>query len=296
VRIPEIVSPPVETDGPLPTLPPLEIRFDPPQPWNEGRRYHAPASDIIHDDFEQIESPTTKLFPRSETRRPSVARLRADLLPESNPFQPLGSSSDAASERLTPVAQFMLLFVLFTAAGTSLLLMNQSSTEGRSPNKSAEHRLEQVDPAVAVPTAVTAAPTLSPPHTVEIPPLPVSAVGPVSDVPRVRPGSPSWPNFSPTMAESSTTNDYVPSVARAEDRPAGAGPRTIPATPRDLRSGVSPTTTPATDAPVPMYPSTGIPATVLPVADGGTLPQVRTDDPPTAIAKLNGSVAPVQQR
>jgi hypothetical protein len=218
------------------------------------------------------------------------------LLPKSNPFQPFAVASETHSERLAPAAQFLLLFVLFTAAGTSLMLIGRSATGDRAAS-SADHRLEQVDPAVAVPTAVTHDPPLesSPPAESQL--STPTAAGPARDVTRVQPGSPSWPSFDTGPISDAPTNERVPSVARVDERrtefEADLPEQKLSDPPTTLRQ----TTNPTTDAQAMPYPSTGKPPIALPTASAnGTLPQVRTDDPPTAVATLKGSVTPVRTR
>jgi hypothetical protein len=56
------------------------------------------------------------------------------------------------------------------------------------------------------------------------------------------------------------------------------------------------TSDPTSHVPNLNYPSTGMQPTGLPEAARGPLPQVRTEDPPTAVARLRGSVSPMQTR
>jgi hypothetical protein len=284
-RIPNMDATPAATATEV-MLSPHEFRFDPPQTQSEGPRYRglaAPPQTVNQrpPHAPPAENTSAAAFQQTQQRSP--------LLPAKNLFDPFPSVGETSGDRLSPAAQFLLLFVLFTAAGTSLLSIGRSSTGGGPADTSAEHRVEQIDPALAVPTAVTQSPAADALRPVEAP----TAMGPAGDVPRVRPGSPSWPNYTGEQRVTSPTDEAVPVVTRTAERPADFGTHKQPqperVSPTESRSSAKS----ATDQQVIPYPSTNVPPAELPTAVSSHLPQVQTGDPPTAIAKLRGVVNPV---
>jgi len=124
---------------------PADIRFDPPQPdgWQAARHGAAHRSGLRETAPSRDRHESTESDPAHLTRR------RSRILPAGNPF---AFSDDRRQESLAPFLRFVLLFALFTAAGTSILIIGRSgrTANGDSTNPTAT----TADPAIAVPTAM----------------------------------------------------------------------------------------------------------------------------------------------
>jgi hypothetical protein len=72
-----------------------------------------------------------------QERRTSARRVSPSILPESDPFS---IPSSSLYERFAPVAQFLMMFAFFTAAGTAFLMMRGGTTSG------GENKMQPVTP------------------------------------------------------------------------------------------------------------------------------------------------------
>jgi hypothetical protein len=263
-----------------------EIRIDPPQPRIAQVRRHAaaerpprPAVESRRRDIPPDRRPAAlNDFARTAPARPSP-------LPPGSPF---AIPSERLQDQFAPLVQFLLLFVLFTAAGTSLLMIRKSPAAGAADSTAAT-----VDPAIAVPTAAKSTSGERP--SIETP-APVGPSGPTSDVTVAPAEAPAPPSFAlgPGRNSAAGRDADVPAVAQVEAR--GEAPAFV-APPRPAAEGPAmPTQPPAGEtAPLP-YPATNFPPTALPSASDHTLPQARTTDPPTAVARLRGDIGKIPPR
>jgi hypothetical protein len=107
--------------------------------------------------------------PRSEFRRKSFAASR--VLPDSDPF---ALPTTSLTERLVPVAQFLTLFLLFTAVGT-FLLSNQRDT-----SKDNSQQMQSPEPGAPA----SKSPSLEPAPKAAYPAVPApTAFGPIGSRP-----------------------------------------------------------------------------------------------------------------
>ena len=257
-----------------------DIRFDPPQPRNQRPRHRAVADPMRRSD---ISPPRTATAAEAHKEFPRSAPIQSKVLPTGNPFEiPQAKLQD----RFAPVVQFLLLSVLFTAAGTSILMIGR-----KSGGQAVESSATNLDSAIAVPTAVTQSPVVEPTAVPETAP---TAVGPANDVSRTRPGSTSWSSFANGPSVNAPTTDNVPAVARTEARPNSVSTPTNPPEHRERLPLSNPAA--AANQQANPYPTTGVPQAVLPTAGHAPLPQVRTFDPPPAFAQLRGDIGTVPPR
>jgi len=266
-----------------------DFRFDPPQTRSQGHRYYA-AADALPSleplpSFESLPPlPTTATSKLKERSRSTP--LNSRLLPEGNTF---AIPSERIQERIPPILQFLVLFVLFTVAGTSALMIVQATNHETSVNAAATN----VESSIAVPTAVTLAPSVTPTPPPQTAP---TSAGPTNDVSRTRPGSPSWPSFPGATGSTSQANESVPSVATRTE----ARGTVLPALAPQATEGPAFASPPVSDQRTSPYPSTGMqhtmPQPLPPTSSAGKLPQVRTHDPPPAQARFSGSIGTVSPR
>jgi hypothetical protein len=261
-----------------------KIRFDPPQHRSDWPTHHKTFERTRPDDSQagRKSTATGEIISRFAPTKPRA-------LPAGDPF---AIPSDRLQDRLKPVGQFLLLFVLFTAAGTSLLMI------GRPGDKSsaATPTTATIETAIGVPTAgaessdqvITSAPTI------EQAAAPMSA-GPASD----------WAHSMapPAAGRSSATGaTAVPPTPRADSVPAmaridGNADAKLPASPpQPENTPPASATRPAAEAAPMPYPATNYPAATFPETIEQQLPQVRTTDPQPAIARLRGDIRATSTR
>jgi hypothetical protein len=197
-----------------------------------------------------------------QTRRAQTARPRRNVLPASNLFSIRGRGQPS---RLWAVVQLLLLFALFTVAGSFLLLM-QTTGHWRTvePNKPS--------PATDQ-TAVLPAATLQP-----------AAAGPAAAQ-----EGPDWNLPGPPTATRPHVTSPPPGESAANDEAAGNEP---PAAAGPPSAADQPCPTPqAADLPAALpYPTTSFPPAALPEGTQGGLPRVRTTDQSPAVARLPGYI------
>jgi hypothetical protein len=185
-----------------------------------------------------------------------AARRSSKILPRSNPFAIPSSSLDDA---LAPLARFVMLFVLFTIAGTTILLAGKG-------NRS--------QPVTTPPAATTTGPLLEPTTiiepvrpAIEKPVAASTAAGPTDErAPRSGDETytlPAFPDVFATPAEASVGTEKSNGARVTSDRPAD---ESSPA---------------ATALEFLTSPLTGT---------GRALPQVQTSEPPKAVAHLPGHI------
>jgi hypothetical protein len=94
-----------------------QIRFDPPQPRGDRASHRAAFDRPRLGDAPRSTQPsaTSEIVAR-------FAPAKSSVLPEGNPF---AIPNARLHDRFKPLGQFVLLFVLFTAAGTSLLMIGR---------------------------------------------------------------------------------------------------------------------------------------------------------------------------
>jgi hypothetical protein len=172
--------------------------------------------------------------PWPATRRARTSRPRTNVLPASNLFNVQGRGH---ASRLATVVQFLMLFALFTAAGSSLLMMQTAGLWKATTPEETPPAANQADiqPATAEPATVherldwdlPEPPTASRPHA-ESPPISKSAVeqAAAGDEPPAADESGALPYpttaFPPTALPTGTqrllpqirTTDQPPAVAR----------------------------------------------------------------------------------
>jgi hypothetical protein len=180
-----------------------------------------------------------------------------------------------------------LLFVLFTAAGTSLLMIGGVSAN-RAP---VDATATSADATTAVPTATAQSPDDQQPF--ESPTAPTSH-GPTGGVTGMRPAPPSWQNSSagPNWY-SPPSPDGVPSIARTETI-TNSAVQTADSTAEPDRLPLSKPF--AAEQPARPYPTTDFAPTMLLDWGDGPPPQVRTHDPTPAVARLRGDIGNVSPR
>jgi hypothetical protein len=234
-----------------------DLRIDPPVPRGSAAGHRRTDRVRMSEG-----SPSRK---RMETAPDESWRRRpahSSILPAGNPFQ---ISQERLQDKFAPVVRFLMLFVLFTAAGTSILMI------GRAPRSPEDGRaragVATLNPAVAVPTAMEqGAVSLRAIDSLE-PELPVTTA--------------------------SANAETVPAMARSEARISPyVEPSESPATEDELDLSDEP----GDEAgPLP-YPTTKFTPARLPTKDDGPLPQVRTTDAPAAVARQAGAVRKIPIR
>lgn len=241
-----------------------DLRIDPPVVRGLAGR-HGPADRSRSGDSalgrKRLGSDREEAWRRAETR--------SRVLPSGNPFEipreRLHDKFEPATRFFAPVARFMLMFALFTTAGTSLMMI------GRAPQLPAGERarppVATVNPTIAVPTGMEqTAVTLRSidvmaPDTRTIPPI--------------------------------TETETLPAVARTDARISPYfDPSDSPVAEEDLELHNDPADE---TSPLP-YPTTKFLPARLPSVNDGPLPQVRTTDAPLAVARRSGDVERVPPR
>jgi hypothetical protein len=185
-----------------------------------------------------------------------AARRSSKVLPRSNPFAIPSSSLD---DTLAPLARFAMMFVLFTIAGTTILVAGKA-------NRS--------KPEITPPAAATTGPLLEPttiiepvPRAVERPVAASTAAGPLGDaVVPPRAGTDNLPAFPDVFTMPSETllgGEEASGEQVTSDRPAQDS--------SPAASALEFLTSPLTST-------------------GRALPQVQTSEPPKAVAHLPGHI------
>jgi hypothetical protein len=175
-----------------------------------------------------------------------MASADSPALPDWNPFAIGGSSFP---ETFAPILSFLVLVALFTAAGTSVLMLRNTN---QSPVSGSPLRSGKIERSVAGPTA--AGPRGFSEQRLEIDESAVSAAK--TDEPA--PAPPATPLDDEMRANDVTADDEAPRSASASDDPA--------------------------------YPTTDFPAPGLLESGEQELPQAQMSDPPSAPARLTGSI------
>jgi hypothetical protein len=184
-----------------------------------------------------------------------AARRISKVLPRSNPFAIPSSSLD---DSLAPLARFVMMFVLFTIAGTTFLLAGKAN---------------RAKPEATPPAAATTGALLEPTTIIE----------------QVRPAAPQ------PVATSTATGPMGEAAARSRDDtntlPEFPDVFTTPvdATEGEKSSGQQVTNDPPVDESTP--PATALEFLTSPLSGTGrALPQVQTTEPPKAVAHLPGHI------
>jgi hypothetical protein len=240
-------------------------RLDPPNIADTPRLSHDPST--AHEPqtkFTPIISEGSSAPPQPHLHQRTwrvdqaapASRRNSAALPSSNPFAIPSTSLD---DTLAPIARFVMLFVLFTIAGTAILLAGKNRSK----------------PLPTTPATAAAAPVLEPTTVIE----PVRTVveqliasttasGPSSGAPaaqrdRETESLPPFPDVLAPPADVSTHREQAAGEQVSSD-PAGSNGK--PAT-----SATEFLTSPLTGA-------------------GRALPQIRTSEPPTSVAHLPGYI------
>jgi hypothetical protein len=181
-------------------------------------------------------------------------RRNSAALPSSNPFAIPSASLD---DTLAPIARFVMLFVLFTIAGTAVLLAGKNRTK----------------PQPAAPAAAATAPVLEPTTVIEPvrtvvdePIASTTASGPSGNAPSAQRdwSTETLPPFPDVLAPSAETENDQTASEQVTSGPAGSNAK------------------PATSASEFLtLPLTGT---------GRALPKARMSEPPTSVARLPGYI------
>jgi hypothetical protein len=181
-------------------------------------------------------------------------RRNSAALPTSNPFAIPSTSLD---DTLAPIARFVMLFVLFTIAGTAILLAGKNRTQ----------------PEPAIPAAAASAPVLEPTNVIEPvrtvvdePIASTTASGPSGDAPaapRDR-STETLPPFPDVLAPSAETENEQTASGRVSSGPAGSNAKPATSASEFLTSPL--------------------------MGSGRALPQVRNSEPPTSVARFPGYI------
>jgi hypothetical protein len=267
-RLPEVSSQaateqPQSTSMRLATQPPTAYRLDAPtNAETPQRRDDLPSEPERQSTFTTIISEGSRSRPqphlhhrtwRVDQAVPASRRYSA-ALPSSNPF---AIPSARLDEALAPIARFVMLFVLFTIAGTAILLAGKNRSK----------------PVPATPAAAAAAPVLEPTTVIETvrtiieqPIASTTATGPSEEAPaaprdRASESLPPFPDVLAPPADASTQTEGTEQLsgdrAASDSKPATSASEFL--------------TLPLTGA-------------------GRALPQVRTTEPPSSLAHLPGYI------
>jgi hypothetical protein len=188
--------------------------------------------------------------------------LNPRLLAEASPVLPSGDSfaipREPLHQKLAPVVQFSLLFLLFTAAGTSLLMIGR--------------QVGEVPAAATVPVAVD--------PTIAVPTLPAQAV-------RTAASPQTLSAADLALNPNRTDSDVATAVSNVDRAPRAA--EEAPTTP-------TPTSPAAVEAPAAPYPTTNFSPSKFPEPIKQVLPRLQTIDPPPSVARLRGDIEEVRSR
>jgi hypothetical protein len=242
-------------------------RFDAPK--IEGSPRSIPG---VSSEYEEPIALTERLSDGHSTRLPQphllqrtwrvdraspASRNSSAVLPSSNPFSiPSTSLHDA----IAPLVRFVMLVVLFTAAGTTILLAGKTDRPKSQP----------------MPPAAAAAPALLQPTTI------IEPTRPAVEQP-IAATTATGPSADASQHKGDRLTDSLPAFPDVLAPPPGASMESDESGSEQVRSdpGAAPPT-PAASAPDFLsWPLTG---------SGRALPQVQTSEPPTALAHFPGHI------
>lgn len=205
--------------------------------------------------------------PWPPTRRARTVQPPRNILPDSSLFNMRGSSRASV---LSAVVQFLLLFALFTVAGSFLLLIRAG---GQWTIRESSPIAPTADQAAALPAANTEP----------------EAAGPAAVQEHLDWDLLESPAASRPAPQSPPPGDSAGKPSTADGQPQAATGRP------SASGGLCPTQRAADESTALPYPSTAFPPTVLSEGVEGSLPRIRTTDQP--VARLPGyiSEAPVHQ-
>jgi hypothetical protein len=230
---PRVESPPQRASG---------IRIDPPTARGPAGRHV----------MERAVTQATHRRRRTESAH-DLGRRQA---PATSKILPAGNPFDGPSERLqdsmAPIVRFLLLFALFTAAGTFILTIGESS---RTVEAERTAPMAAIDPAIAVPTALE--PPISTQRTVEVL-TPDTTAGPAIAGPEKGAAAPR----PTTRTASHVTSPEHGNVDEHASLPA-----------------------PSAETEPQDYPTTSFPPVTIPSRRDVPLPRVRTTDRTPAVAR-----------
>ncbi len=249
---------------------PLAYRFDPPQSARRAStiptsRYSETTSGV---GISSVSSETPKRISRAVTNqayerfdRPNThprTAERSPILPSTDPFE---IPARGLTSALAPAMRFAMLVALFTAAGTSILMMRNSDSSAREANQAKPNSLvkhatitpARTEPGVTLPTAVG----------------PLGSAAQQKRIEATKPKSRRSPPFSMTTLDTK----YEESGQSVTPTGKSEGPSTDDFT--GAETGC-------------VYPVTGFPSAAL--SPMGSLPQVRTTQEAPAMARFSGTV------
>ncbi len=235
---------------------PEAVRVDPPAPRVPTTR-HSEADRARLCDVAVTLRPSPTPSARRFKPRPLPKRL--DVLPSGNPFE---FPREGLPDRFAPAVRFLLLFVLFTAAGTSVLMMGQSK---EMPPDRLNRPMATLEGAVGVPTAAEPASRNRP--TLE-------SLVPAESATTATSPSASTSLIEATPAPARTEAKLIPENERPATDLASDWPSKMPNSQRNSDETFSRSP----------YPTTNFEPVRMPTAADGPLPQVRTIDAPAAVA------------
>jgi hypothetical protein len=181
-------------------------------------------------------------------------RRNSAALPSSNPFAIPSASLD---DTLAPIARFVMLFVLFTIAGTAILLAGKNRTKPQPAASAAAAKAPVLEPTTVIEPVRTV---------VEQPIAATTASGPSGDAPAAERDRSTelLPPFPDVLAPSAETENEQTASEQVSSGPAGSNAKPATSASEFLTS-----------------PLTG---------SGRALPQIQTSEPPTSVARLPGYI------
>lgn len=213
------------------------------------------SRDTIHRSFDRLDQPVNR----------SRVAGRSPILPNSDPF---AIPANSLSSTLAPAIHFAMLVVLFTTAGTSILVMRNSHARPAEANKAKPNVVVKhatITPAVIVPGATK--PT---------------ATGPLGSASRFK---------RRTATRSAETGDPRPVPYSVTTADGGHDEKSSSVIPSDEID--KPTSDDWTGAETGcVYPGTCFPSAEL--SENGRLPRVRMAEDAPAIARFSGTVTEAQ--
>ncbi len=254
---------------------PLEYRFDPPQvtrrvhttpaarPTEAAAGFSTSATSSATRTKRAATTPTYERIDQPVSRTRSGGR--SSILPSSDPFE---IPARGLTSTLAPAIRFAMLVALFTAAGTSVLLMRNSHSRAPEANK-------------AKPDVIVKRATITPSTTEPGVTLP-TAVGPLG----------SAAHQKRVMSTKPTTQSSTPFSMTTLDTTHEDNEQSVTPPDNDEDPSADDFTGAETGC---VYPGTGFPSAEL--SQLGRLPRVRTSQEVPAMARFSGTVieAPPRQ-
>ena len=259
-----------------------DYRFDPPQP---RRLDIAVAMAAPSEPTKQSEAaaaapasrrPAPHLYQRIDQHQRIDQPAAADAAPPGDRLGPVDSPALPAwdpftipgrrlSETLAPIVSFLLLVALFTAAGTSVLMLRSTNRQPAAESQATSTKTNSVEPAVAGPTATG----------------PTGLSGARLEVDT---DSQAHPTASPALAPATTSQSPLPLTPADNDHTATSDVSSVDMTP------------PGTAMPEsPDYHESRLPE--LHETNERPLPQAQMSDPrPAVTARLSGEIQAVTPR